>query len=69
MIETLNQQNEQLKAEVKRRSNEASSMMAKMTENRDQLCKQCLVIQNEKERLHERVEELEGRLHRDVVDF
>lgn len=69
MIETLNQQNEQLKSELKRKGNEASQIMAKMTENRDQPCKQCLVIQNEKERLLERVEELEGKLHREVTDL
>lgn len=47
-------------------------MMAKMSEasRRDQQpCKQCLVTQNEKERLHERVEELEGRLHREFTDL
>ena len=35
MIETLNQQNEQLKAEIKRKGSEASQMLVKMTENRD----------------------------------
>ena len=33
--ETLNQQNEQLKSEIKRKGSEASQMMVKMTENRE----------------------------------
>ena len=46
--------------------------MAKVSEasRRDQQPnKQCLVMQNEKERLQERVEELEGRLHREIADL
>ena len=35
MIETLNQQNEQLKAEIKKKSVENASMAAKMTESRE----------------------------------
>ena len=44
-------------------------MMSKMTENREQPCKQCLVIQTEKERLIERVEDLESRCHREGSDL
>ena len=35
MIETLNQQNEQLKAEIKKKSTENASMAAKMSESRE----------------------------------
>ena len=73
MVETLNQQNEQLKAESKRKSAEVSQMMlAKVTESsREQQhpCKQCLVAQSEKERLIERIEDLEGRLNRESIDY
>lgn len=69
MIETLNQQNEQLKAEIKRKGTETSNMLVKMTENRDQPCKNCLLTQGEKERLQERLEDLEGRLNRESIDF
>ena len=40
-----------------------------MTENREQPCKQCLVTQSEKERLVERVEDLESRLMREGTDL
>jgi len=69
MIETLNQQNEQLKVEIKRKGSEASQMLVKITENRDQPCKTCLFMQNEKEKLQERVDELENRLLRDNADL
>ena len=72
IVETLNQQNEQLKAESKRKSSEVSQMLAKVTENsrdREQPNKQCLVLQSEKERLMERVEDLEGRLNRESIDY
>ena len=47
-------------------------MLAKVTENsrdREQPNKQCLVLQSEKERLMERVEDLEGRLNRESIDY
>ena len=44
-------------------------MLVKMTENREQPCKNCLISQGEKERLMERVEDLEGRLNREVFDY
>ena len=44
-------------------------MLVKITESRDQPCKTCLVMQNEKERLQERVEDLEGRVIRDSADL
>lgn len=44
-------------------------MLVKMTENRDQPCKNCLITQGEKERLQERLEDLEGRLNRESIDF
>lgn len=70
MVETLNQQNEQLKTEVKKKSSEASNMLIKVTEsNVEKPCKQCLLSQTEKERLQERVEDLEGRLNRESIDL
>lgn len=70
IVDTLNQQNEQLKAESKRKSAEVSQMLMKVTESsREQPCKQCLLSQSEKERLMERVEDLEGRLNRESIDY
>ena len=43
-------------------------MLAKLTENRDQPSKELIVSQNEKERLMERVEDLEAKLNRESVD-
>lgn len=69
MIDTLQQQITQLKSEIKRKGNEASQMLLKMTENREQPSKELLVVQTEKERLMERVEDLEGRLNRETSDY
>ena len=71
IVDTLNQQNEQLKVEIKRKSSEASQMLIKITEqNREQPpSKQALELQSEKERLMERVEDLEGRLNREQIDY
>ena len=44
-------------------------MLLKMTENREQPSKELLVVQTEKERLMERVEDLEGRLNRETSDY
>ena len=44
-------------------------MLLKMTENREQPSKELLVVQSEKERLMERVEDLEGRLNRETSDY
>ena len=45
-------------------------MLQKVTDsNREQPCKQCLLTQSEKERLMERVEDLEGRLNRESIDY
>ena len=44
MIDTLQQQITQLKSEIKRKGNEASQMLLKMTENREQPSKELLVV-------------------------
>ena len=47
-------------------------MLAKVTESsreREQPSKQFLLLQSEKERLMERIEDLEGRLNRESIDY